>query len=328
MQASSGSPDVAVLFDFDGTVGDTETPAMEIAYWELAPYFKSSTEDGVLPEKLPWMQENAGKPFEQMIEAVEEERKAAGLPSVAEVRANAGENPTAMEVVNGRRVDYFKLKSLQQLREEGALPADVVEQQKAETVEILSFLTQPCPGVMEVISALQDNHGIPVAVATTSPKPRVPLCIKTIGLDTIFTPDKVHSGESDFTPPEFKPSPAVYLKAAQAESCDPTNCVAVEDSASGVGSASNAGIGLIVGYVGASHIPEEKKESHAASLMAGKRATSGRGAEIVLQDMTDLPTVVLAYQGMKKSGSGATLSSVLSGLGESLKGRYWLNGVN
>jgi hypothetical protein len=29
---------VAVLFDFDGTIGDTETPAMEVAYWELAAY--------------------------------------------------------------------------------------------------------------------------------------------------------------------------------------------------------------------------------------------------------------------------------------------------
>jgi hypothetical protein len=29
---------VAVLFDFDGTVGDTETPAMRVAFWELAPY--------------------------------------------------------------------------------------------------------------------------------------------------------------------------------------------------------------------------------------------------------------------------------------------------
>jgi hypothetical protein len=29
---------VAVLFDFDGTVGDTETPAMEVAFWEAAPY--------------------------------------------------------------------------------------------------------------------------------------------------------------------------------------------------------------------------------------------------------------------------------------------------
>lgn len=28
----------AVLFDFDGTLGDTETPAMEVAFWEVAPF--------------------------------------------------------------------------------------------------------------------------------------------------------------------------------------------------------------------------------------------------------------------------------------------------
>jgi len=28
----------AVCFDFDGTLGDTETPAMEVAFWEVAAY--------------------------------------------------------------------------------------------------------------------------------------------------------------------------------------------------------------------------------------------------------------------------------------------------
>jgi hypothetical protein len=28
----------AILFDFDGTLGDTETPAMEVAFWEIAPF--------------------------------------------------------------------------------------------------------------------------------------------------------------------------------------------------------------------------------------------------------------------------------------------------
>ena len=45
--------------------------------------------------------------------------------------------------------------------------------------------------------------------------------------------------------------------------------MAVEDSASGVGSASNAGVGLIVGYVGATHIPTDNKESHAQMLLEG-----------------------------------------------------------
>lgn len=53
----------------------------------------------------------------------------------------------------------------------------------------------------------------------------------------------MHSGESDFDPPRFKPNPSVYLKAAETEGKDPVNCIAVEDSGSGVGSASNAGVG-------------------------------------------------------------------------------------
>lgn len=38
---------VAVLFDFDGTIGDTETPAMEVAFWELAPYFPAAASEFV-----------------------------------------------------------------------------------------------------------------------------------------------------------------------------------------------------------------------------------------------------------------------------------------
>ncbi len=45
-------------------------------------------------------------------------------------------------------------------------------------------------------------------------------------------------------------------QAAQYEGAIPPLCVAVEDSASGVGSAYAAEMGLIVGYVGASHISE------------------------------------------------------------------------
>jgi beta-phosphoglucomutase-like phosphatase (HAD superfamily) len=36
---SAAAGEIAVIFDFDGTLGDTESPAMEVAFWELAPYF-------------------------------------------------------------------------------------------------------------------------------------------------------------------------------------------------------------------------------------------------------------------------------------------------
>ncbi|CAN0188945.1 unnamed protein product, partial [Ectocarpus sp. 8 AP-2014] len=120
-----------------------------------------------------------------------------------------------------------------------------------------------------------------------------------------FRSGKVHSGESDFDPPRFKPNPSVYLKAAETEGKEPVNCIAVEDSGSGVGSASNAGVGLTVGYVGASHIPDYKKDTHAEMLMSGGRAENGKGAEIVISDMTDLPKVIEFFAGEKIAGKSA-----------------------
>jgi len=126
----------------------------------------------------------------------------------------------------------------------------------------------------------------------------------------------------------FKPAPDVYLKAAAAEKCDPGNCVAVEDSGSGVGSAANAGMGLILGYVGASHIQANKKESHAKMLMAGEKSEDGRGAVLVVEEFRDVATLINAFKAARAKGEvkggkpGAFVFSeeVIKGL----KGRVWL----
>jgi len=148
---------------------------------------------------------------------------------------------------------------------------------------------------------------VPFVIATTSGKPRVPICVDACGFRAHFPSDdaNIHSGESDFDPPRFKPAPDVYLRAASyvggGGGLPPARCVAVEDSASGVGSAANAKIGLIVGYVGASHITD--KDGHARMLMRGERSEDGRGADVVLADMADLPAVVAAFG----TGGGAAV---------------------
>lgn len=43
MDKAKAFSDMSVLFDFDGTIGDTETPAMEVAFWELAPYLAETS---------------------------------------------------------------------------------------------------------------------------------------------------------------------------------------------------------------------------------------------------------------------------------------------
>lgn len=44
MEKAKAFDKMSILFDFDGTIGDTETPAMEVAFWELAPYLVDTRE--------------------------------------------------------------------------------------------------------------------------------------------------------------------------------------------------------------------------------------------------------------------------------------------
>lgn len=60
-----------------------------------------------------------------------------------------------------------------------------------------------------------------------------------------------------------------------------------------------------MGYVGATHIPDFKMDTHAEMLMAGGRADNGKGAEIVISDMTDLLKIIDFFAGEKTAGKSA-----------------------
>jgi beta-phosphoglucomutase-like phosphatase (HAD superfamily) len=313
---------ISILFDFDGTLGDTETPAMEVAFWEIAPYLPDAAEPEALSNQRmkAYIRENAGKAFEFMLESLGTARAERSLPPVETVRRQGSEDPSVLSIVNKNRL-ALGLPTLEKTR--GANKT-LLELQKEETVESLSILARPCEGVVKTLNSLRDL-GFRFAISTTSPKPRVPVCVDKSGLREWFGPEKIHSGESDFNPPRFKPDPAVYLKAAAAEETDPSRCIAVEDSTSGVGSAANAGIGLIVGYVGASHISRERKHQHALSLLSGARSEEGRGADVVLSDLEDL-THVANYVNNRSLSDGDGFAhpfSVEPELAAQMQGRYW-----
>ena len=105
MPSAAVDPDAtAVLFDFDGTLGDTETPAMRVAFWELAPYLPDASPDNLtIATRDAYVRDNAGKAFEFMVDVVEADRKAAGLPSIEETRASAAEDPAVLAHVNAAR---------------------------------------------------------------------------------------------------------------------------------------------------------------------------------------------------------------------------------
>lgn len=83
-------------------------------------------------------------------------------------------------------------------------------------------------------------QGIPLAVASSSPRIRLDAILRGIGLFDLFpisvAGDEVRTG---------KPSPDPYLRAAGELSVDPPDCVAIEDSAAGVTSARAAGMRVI-----------------------------------------------------------------------------------
>lgn len=85
-----------------------------------------------------------------------------------------------------------------------------------------------------------------LAVLKDKPKYNSRCLMRTSTLRIWFTP----------RPPIPFPCTNCNKQAAQYEGALPPLCVSVEDSASGVGSAYAAEMGLIVGYVGASHISE------------------------------------------------------------------------
>ena len=91
------------------------------------------------------------------------------------------------------------------------------------------------PGIRELLAYL-DEKGIPAAIASSSPVPRIRKYLAFHGLDTRFA--ALCSGRDV---PKGKPEPDIYLKAAAALGLEPRNCLALEDAPAGIQSAYRAG---------------------------------------------------------------------------------------
>lgn len=90
-------------------------------------------------------------------------------------------------------------------------------------------------GVQELIAYLKEN-GIKAAIATSSPLNRTEKYLESVGLKDAF--DKLISG---YMVKKGKPEPDIYQLAAAELGLAPQECLALEDSPSGILSASRAG---------------------------------------------------------------------------------------
>ncbi|MGW0179509.1 HAD family hydrolase [Nocardia sp. NPDC003345] len=107
---------------------------------------------------------------------------------------------------------------------------------------VTELMTGPIPWRPGAAAALDMVRatGLPCALVTNTKRSLTELALDTLGrhrFDVSVCGDEV---------PHGKPDPGVYLRAARLLGVDPGDCVAVEDSATGVAAAAAAGCGVLV----------------------------------------------------------------------------------
>jgi HAD superfamily hydrolase (TIGR01509 family) len=92
-------------------------------------------------------------------------------------------------------------------------------------------------GVLDLVSQLSES-GVTLAIASSSAAEWIHLSMERFGLSDRF----LACVGADTVGGEGKPSPRVYLHAAELIGMPPGRCVAIEDSKNGIASAKDAGM--------------------------------------------------------------------------------------
>lgn len=156
----------------------------------------------------------------------------------------------------------------------------LVVEEENRAIARLTVAARATEGTPEVLSNLGDG-AIEFALVSNSSLQRLKACLSASGLTAYFPSDRVFSAYDSLPVRRPKPLPDVYLYAAKCLNAEVLSCVAVEDSISGVKSAVAAEIGLIVGYVGGTHISESERSNRTDALRSA-------GAHYVIEQMPEL----------------------------------------
>jgi len=98
----------------------------------------------------------------------------------------------------------------------------------------------PAPGGMDLVENLALN-GLPIGLASNSPREYVRLVVKGLGLSTYFPAPVAREDVAN-----GKPAPDPYLEACRRSGTDPTRSLAVEDSPVGAQAALAAGMDCVM----------------------------------------------------------------------------------
>ncbi len=123
------------------------------------------------------------------------------------------------------------------------LPDGWVARYERDRGEVFSRELRSVPGASEVIARVT-NAGLKVCVASQGKLEKTRLSLDLTGLRALFPDTALFSAHSV---PRGKPHPDLFLHAASVMGVDPTACVVVEDTPSGVSAAVSAGM-RVFGY--------------------------------------------------------------------------------
>jgi HAD superfamily hydrolase (TIGR01509 family) len=149
-----------------------------------------------------------------------------------------------------------------------------VRMEEDRVIAILEEKAEPCVGVNAVLESLHWSKKYGLAVVSSSALRRVRASLRKARQEKYFHHDHIFSAATSLPTPTSKPDPAIYLYACEVLGKSPDECVAIEDSKSGVTSAYGAGI-RVLGYVGC--YDEEKREEVSKVLRDA-------GAEVIMED--------------------------------------------
>ena len=159
---------------------------------------------------------------------------------------------------------------------------DLVLREKDAVIARLSVVMEPTVNSAAALAYTSDM-GYTMAVVTSSAHDRVTACINRANQAEYFTADRLFSAASSLPKPVGKPAPDVYLFAIDKLGKQAGECIAVEDSKSGVQSAIASGIKIVIGYVGCY---EEHERAEKAALL------SQHGAAIIMEDWSEFPSIM------------------------------------
>ncbi|WP_425276926.1 hexitol phosphatase HxpB [Spirosoma oryzicola] len=143
--------------------------------------------------------------------------------------------------------------------------------------ERIAQFAEPMPGAIETLE-LFAQRGIPTAIASASPMSLIEVVVDRLRIRTYLT--LWHSATLEL---RNKPAPDVYLGTARKLGVDPANCLAFEDSGSGLTSAHTAGMNTVA-------VPAAFEFEHPKFAIA----------DLIIPSLTDFSPELLAALQKKK----------------------------